>query len=94
MAVPDHDPVDAANPAPAAPDAFLEESYLTYIVPFATRFDPREAFRQVPGSVERSISAVEQRDQLFFGMEVRALLPPVCPGLLIPASQTRPSMYT
>ncbi|KAL2269968.1 hypothetical protein VTJ83DRAFT_2152 [Remersonia thermophila] len=60
--------------APYSAEEFLQNAYLTYIVPFATRFDPREAFRPASGSVESSISAVEQRDQLFFDETVDVYL--------------------
>lgn len=50
-----------------APDAFLEHSHLTYIIPFATEFSPEAALREGGGSVESRIANIEQRDQLFFG---------------------------
>ncbi|KAK4132625.1 hypothetical protein BT67DRAFT_425513 [Trichocladium antarcticum] len=49
-----------------APDAFLEHSHLTYIIPFATEFNPEAALREGGGSVESRIANIEQRDQLFF----------------------------
>jgi hypothetical protein len=53
-----------------AADTFLEQSYLTYIIPSATHFSPEEALTQGEGegSVEGKISSIEQREQLFFGM--------------------------
>ncbi|KAK4128198.1 hypothetical protein N657DRAFT_638619 [Parathielavia appendiculata] len=47
-------------------EAFLHQSYLTYIIPFATKFNPEKAFHQGAGSVEINISSIEQRDRLFF----------------------------
>lgn len=57
------DPVDVPDVA----DAFLEQSYLTYIIPSTTKFDPKEVLQQNGGSIESNISSIEQRDQLFFG---------------------------
>ncbi|KAK3301119.1 TRAPP trafficking subunit Trs65-domain-containing protein [Chaetomium fimeti] len=51
---------------PDVADAFLEQSYLTYIIPSTTKFDPEEALRQDGSSIENNISSIEQRDQLFF----------------------------
>ncbi|KAL2260426.1 hypothetical protein VTK26DRAFT_5567 [Humicola hyalothermophila] len=61
------DPDGSAESGHAAPDAFLEHSYLTYIIPFATNFNPEEALRQGAGSLESRIANIEQREQLFFG---------------------------
>lgn len=52
---------------PDVADAFLNQSYLTYIIPSTTKFDPEEALQQDGGSIESNISSIEQRDQLFFG---------------------------
>lgn len=68
MAVADPDGSSTTDAGHGAPDAFLEHSYLTYIIPFATNFDPKEALQQGTGSLETKIANVEQRDQLFFGM--------------------------
>jgi hypothetical protein len=68
MALPDqtsNGPGEAAGVADS--EAFLEQSYLTYIIPFATNFSPESALQQGAGSVESTISNIEQRDQLFFG---------------------------
>jgi hypothetical protein len=62
MAVPDPDV--AGDPVA---DAFLEQSYLTYIIPFATEFNPEDALRSGTGSIESKIAGIEQREQLFFG---------------------------
>ncbi|AEO65868.1 uncharacterized protein THITE_2113427 [Thermothielavioides terrestris NRRL 8126] len=61
MAVPDPDV--AGDPVA---DAFLEQSYLTYIIPFATEFNPEDALRSGTGSIESKIAGIEQREQLFF----------------------------
>jgi hypothetical protein len=61
--------VDVAD-TPDVPDvagAFLEQSYLTYIIPSITKFDPEDALQQDGSSIESKISSIEQRDQLFFG---------------------------
>ncbi|KAK4154616.1 TRAPP trafficking subunit Trs65-domain-containing protein [Chaetomidium leptoderma] len=47
-------------------DTFLEQSYLTYMIPFATNFNPEESLQQSAGPVESNISSIEQREQLFF----------------------------
>ncbi|KAK4250817.1 TRAPP trafficking subunit Trs65-domain-containing protein [Corynascus novoguineensis] len=65
MALPDPDGARADDTTPVA-DTFLEQSYLTYILPFATKFSPEEALQQAGGSIEERISSIEQRDQLFF----------------------------
>ncbi|KAL2020892.1 hypothetical protein VTK56DRAFT_7883 [Thermocarpiscus australiensis] len=57
-----------------AADVLLEQSYLTYIIPFATNFNPDEALRQGQGSVESKIASIEQRDQLFFDESVDVYL--------------------
>ncbi|KAK4242366.1 TRAPP trafficking subunit Trs65-domain-containing protein [Achaetomium macrosporum] len=49
-----------------AADTFLEQSYLTYIIPSATHFSPEQALSQGECSVEGKISSIEQREQLFF----------------------------
>jgi hypothetical protein len=61
----DADIRDTAD-VPDIADVFLEQSYLTYIVPSTTKFDPKEVL-QDGGSIESNISSIEQRDQLFFG---------------------------
>ncbi|KAL2199808.1 TRAPP trafficking subunit Trs65-domain-containing protein [Corynascus similis CBS 632.67] len=65
MALPDPDGARADDTTTVA-DTFLEQSYLTYILPFATKFSPEEALQQAGGSIEGRISSIEQRDQLFF----------------------------
>ncbi|KAK4044529.1 TRAPP trafficking subunit Trs65-domain-containing protein [Parachaetomium inaequale] len=65
MALPDPNGAGAGDTADAA-DAFLEQSYLTYIIPFATEFNPEEALQRDGASVESNIAGTEQRDQLFF----------------------------
>ncbi|KAK4143238.1 TRAPP trafficking subunit Trs65-domain-containing protein [Dichotomopilus funicola] len=67
MALPDPESIGAgASDTDPGATAFLEQSYLTYIIPFATQFNPKEALQQSEGSVESNIANVEQRDQLFF----------------------------
>jgi len=46
----------------AAGPEFIEQSYLNYIVPFVTAFDPSTGLRP-----DKPFS-VEQREVLFFGM--------------------------
>lgn len=64
MALPDS---NGANEAADGAEAFLEQSYLTYIIPAATGFSPENALRPGAGTVESAISGIEQREQLFFG---------------------------
>ncbi|KAK4101686.1 hypothetical protein N658DRAFT_566672 [Parathielavia hyrcaniae] len=69
MALPDSNGAGAgAGEASGVADseAFLHQSYLTYIIPFATDFNPETAFQQGASSVESNISSIEQRDRLFF----------------------------
>jgi len=63
MALPDRDDADAAD----SDRLFLDHSYLTYIIPAATHFAPEDALQ--PGGIPfpDQLSAVEQREQLFFG---------------------------
>jgi hypothetical protein len=73
MALPDPDGAetghgDGGGQVGDTVDSFLQQSYLTYIIPFATHFSPEEALGQGEGSVESKIAKIEQRDQLFFGM--------------------------
>lgn len=65
MALPHLD--DASGGAGDAADTFLQQAYLTYIIPFASDFDPEEALSRGEDSVESKIANIEQRDQLFFG---------------------------
>ena len=90
MALPDpNDAADVADVADVA-DAFLEQSYLTYIIPFATAFSPEEALGQgtgagaAPGAIEAAISSIEQRDQLFFGTRSAPCRPRLAPTCLRP----------
>ncbi|KAK0656354.1 TRAPP trafficking subunit Trs65-domain-containing protein [Cercophora newfieldiana] len=46
--------------------AFLEQSYLTYIIPAATQFVPEDALQQGETPFQDQLSAIEQREQLFF----------------------------
>jgi len=47
--------------------SFLEHSYLTYIIPAATAFVPEDAFLSRDTPFQDQLSAIEQREQLFFG---------------------------
>ncbi|KAK0729355.1 TRAPP trafficking subunit Trs65-domain-containing protein [Apiosordaria backusii] len=67
MAVPD-------VPGHDSSDTFLENSHLTYIVPFTTKFNPDEALRQGGGSFETKLAGIELRDQLFFDETVDVYL--------------------
>ncbi|KAL2178714.1 TRAPP trafficking subunit Trs65-domain-containing protein [Thermothelomyces heterothallicus CBS 202.75] len=73
MALPDPNGARADDTLPVA-DAFLEQSYLTYIIPFATNFSPEEALQHAGNSIEGAISSIEQRDQLFFDEAVDVYL--------------------
>ena len=59
---------DGAGDAGDAYDSSLESSHLTYIIPFATEFNPEAAFGSGEGSFESNLASIELRDQLFFGM--------------------------
>ncbi|KAK4173015.1 TRAPP trafficking subunit Trs65-domain-containing protein [Triangularia setosa] len=67
MAVPD-------TSGHGANDVFLENSHLTYIIPFTTKFNPDEALRQGEGSFESKLAGIELRDQLFFDETVNVFL--------------------
>lgn len=84
---------DVSDTDPGA-TAFLEQSYLTYIIPFATQFNPKEALQQSGGSVESNIANVEQRDQLFFGMRFANCPNVIVYPLLIHELQMRPWICT
>ncbi|KXX77030.1 hypothetical protein MMYC01_206114 [Madurella mycetomatis] len=73
MALPDPDSIGPGD-ADIVADAFLQQSYLTYIIPFATNFDPEDALGRGEGSVESKISNIEQRDRLFFDETVDVYL--------------------
>ncbi|KAL2158521.1 hypothetical protein VTH06DRAFT_4288 [Thermothelomyces fergusii] len=74
MALPDPSSPLADDDALPVADAFLERSYLTYIVPFATDFRPEEALRDAGNSIAGAIAGIEQRDQLFFDETVDVYL--------------------
>ncbi|KAK3990318.1 TRAPP trafficking subunit Trs65-domain-containing protein [Cladorrhinum sp. PSN332] len=65
---------DGAGDAGDANDGSLENSHLTYIIPFATKFDPEDAFKQGEGSFESKLANIELRDQLFFDETVDVYL--------------------
>lgn len=46
---------------------FLEHSYLTYMIPFATSFSPEQDIKQKPSSNVSILDNIEQRESLFFG---------------------------
>lgn len=94
MALPDPSGTTQAEDTLPIADAFLEQSYLTYIVPFATNFSPEEAFRDVGNSIEGAISSIEQRDQLFFGTRFARCSCSTCCPLLMREPQTKPSTCT
>ena len=58
--------------------AFLEHSYLTYIIPHTTEFDCEKPLQPGEDSYRDKFSGVEQRDMLFFGMRFA-----LCPSLLV-----------
>ncbi|KAK4232265.1 TRAPP trafficking subunit Trs65-domain-containing protein [Podospora fimiseda] len=65
---------DGAGDAGDANDGSLGNSHLTYIIPFATKFDPEEALKQGEGSFESKLANIELRDQLFFDETVDVYL--------------------
>ena len=46
---------------------FLEHSYLTYTIPFATNFNPEQDLKQTQSSRGSPIDSIEKRESLFFG---------------------------
>lgn len=65
---------DGANLANDPTYDFIEQSYLTYLVPSRTSIDLDKAFKDV--STGNSIlESIEQRESLFFGM--KRPLPPL-----------------
>ncbi|KAK3336022.1 TRAPP trafficking subunit Trs65-domain-containing protein [Cercophora scortea] len=70
-------PLDRRGNAPdAATQALLDRSYLTYLVPFTTNFDPKTSLQPGPSDSPRpgKFEAVEQRDLLFFDETVHVYL--------------------
>ena len=76
MAIANHEGPDADGPLP-------EDCYLSYLVPSTTSFNPEEALDTTGDSFANKVGAVEQRDQLFFGMRF-------APSLLVPRSPSSP----
>ncbi|KAK4453004.1 TRAPP trafficking subunit Trs65-domain-containing protein [Podospora aff. communis PSN243] len=60
MAVPSKDETSDSD------RSFLENSSLTYIIPAATQFAPEETLQQGKTPFQDQLSAIEQREQLFF----------------------------
>lgn len=76
MALPDPNGASEVVDVTDVADAFLEQSYLTYIIPSATSFSPGDVLEQGGGgSVESTISGIEQRQQLFFGTKFAGCFP-------------------
>ena len=76
MALPDPNGASEVADVADMADAFLEQSYLTYIIPSATSFSPSDVLEQGGGkSVESTISGIEQRQQLFFGTKFAGCFP-------------------
>ena len=75
MALPDPNGASEVADVADVADAFLEQSYLTYIIPSATSFSPGDVLEQGGGSVESTISGIEQRQQLFFGTKFAGCFP-------------------
>ncbi|KAK4168618.1 TRAPP trafficking subunit Trs65-domain-containing protein [Cladorrhinum sp. PSN259] len=65
---------DGVGDAGNANDGSLENSHLTYIIPFGTKFNPEEAFRGGEGSFESKLASIELREQLFFDETVHVYL--------------------
>lgn len=59
-----------------APDTlFLEQSYLTYVIPYGTNVDIKET---IEGAIaqKKPLEDIETRSWLFFGMHLCDLYPP------------------
>ena len=69
MADPDSKEAHESNPD----QLFLEQSYLTYIVPFATNFKLEEAIGQGDEPNQSLFASIEQREWMFFGMRFALL---------------------
>lgn len=72
-----------SQPEDAAPDAgdtvFLEQSHLTYVVPYGTNVDIKETIQSAI-SQKKPLEDIETRSWLFFGMH---LCYPYSPGALV-----------
>lgn len=75
MAVPTN--IEVQNPD----HSFLENSHLTYLVPYATDFQVEDAFSQHDSASKGPFDGIEQREWLFFGTCV------------LPACSTYPSSH-
>lgn len=62
------DKATIANDAPTAVGDFLEQSYLTYVVPSRTNINLDDAFKDA-GAGKPILESIEQRESLFFGNE-------------------------
>ncbi|KID90354.1 hypothetical protein MGU_03059 [Metarhizium guizhouense ARSEF 977] len=67
------DKATIANDAPTAVGDFLEQSYLTYVVPSRTNINLDDAFKDA-GAGKPILESIEQRESLFFDETVDVLL--------------------
>jgi hypothetical protein len=56
-------------------DDFVQNSYLTYIIPYATDFQLGDALEKHGEPPKAFFEAIEDRDWLFFGMKFRIMSP-------------------
>lgn len=59
---------DQRRESPAVED-FVENAFLTYIIPKATNLDLEEAFKDVEDT-GALLDSIERRDSLFFGIRL------------------------
>lgn len=59
--------VPAIRQPPEGDQAFVQDAYLTYTIPFATKFDLEKAVKARKGSVQKFFESIPDRDWLFFG---------------------------
>jgi hypothetical protein len=72
---------------------FLEQSYLSYVVPATTNFAPERALKDLEATKQSPLDGIEQREWLFFGTRFAHGSDDVFTRL-IHKSQMRPSTYT
>jgi hypothetical protein len=72
---------------PLAPSDFIDQSSLSYFVPYATKFNLEEALEGSEGSRRSALRCLERRESLFFGEAARRpfafrlpIVPPFSPA--------------
>jgi hypothetical protein len=71
LPLPAEEIMDHANLDPHTEDAsFLEQAYLSYLVPYKTNVDFDELFEEARSKSPLDIDDIEQRESLFFGLSL------------------------